>query len=147
MLFPVSAPEQAASAAEGTGGELAARRETVLLVEDETAVRRVLRGMLVKQGYRVIEASSPVAACAAFDIHARDIRLLVTDVVMPGMNGPALAQRLVGLQPRLAVLFISGYTDVDPMALGLGHRSVGFLSKPISAARLAAKIRELFVAL
>jgi FixJ family two-component response regulator len=61
------------------------------------------------------------------------------------MDGPALAQRLVSLQPRLVVLFISGYTDIDPGTLRLGHRNMGFLSKPIEAARLAAKVRELIV--
>ncbi len=144
IFFPASQPEPGARPPERTDEASGGRRETVLLVEDENAVRRVVRAMLERHGYQVMEAGSAFDACDVFEEHADHIQLLVTDVVMPGMNGPALAQRLVAAKPELPVLFISGYTDLDPNALGLGHRNVGFLSKPITAERLAAKIREIF---
>jgi CheY-like chemotaxis protein len=144
MVFPAAPAPAGARSADGEA-VVEGRQEKVLLVEDEDAVRRVLRVMLEQHGYQVVEAATPAEALSIFDRHLHDIRLLVTDVVMPGMDGPALAQRLVSLQPRLVVLFISGYTDIDPGTLRLGHRNMGFLSKPIEAARLAAKVRELIV--
>jgi two-component system, cell cycle sensor histidine kinase and response regulator CckA len=115
----------------------------VLLVEDDAAVRRVLRLMLEAHGHTVIEASTPEEACARFDERAEHIRVLVTDIVMPGIDGPTLAKRLAALQPRLAVLFMSGYADLDPATLTLGDHPVGFLAKPVLGAQLAAKVREL----
>ncbi len=146
LFFPAAPPQRVSTATEGIDKDVGAHRETVLLVEDETGVRRVVGSMLQRYGYEVIEAATPGDACAVFDQRPDDIDLLVTDVVMPEMNGPALAQRLVGLQPRLRVLFISGYAAIDPNVLGLSRRHVGFLSKPIEASRLAAKVRELCTA-
>jgi signal transduction histidine kinase/CheY-like chemotaxis protein len=144
LFFPASTLPDVIAATERAGGPASMHRETVLLVEDEPGVRRVVRAMLQQYGYDVLDAATPAEACAIFDRHADDIELLVTDVVMPEMNGPALAQRLVTIRPALRVLFISGYTAIDPNALGLGHRHVGFLSKPIEASQLAAKVREVF---
>ncbi len=118
-------------------------RDLVLLVEDEDAVRRVLRLMLEAHGYDVLEASTPAEAYALFVQRPQDIRVLLTDVVMPNMNGPELAERLAALQPDVVVLFMSGYSDIDPATLELAGRRVGFLLKPIIGARLAAKAREL----
>jgi signal transduction histidine kinase/CheY-like chemotaxis protein len=144
ILFPTGAAAKAAPEAGGAEARSQPSRETVLLVEDEDTVRRVVRGMLEQHGYRVIEAANPFTALEIFEQQKQDIRVLVTDVVMPGMNGPALAQRLVAAQPELNVLFVSGYADVDTSSLGLNHRHIGFLSKPLVAAQLSAKIRELF---
>ena len=77
-------------------------RETILLVEDEDAVRAIISAVLRRQGYQVLEASTPRAACEIFARARDDIDLLLTDVVMPEMNGPALAQRLIGLRPGAA---------------------------------------------
>ena len=129
---PVDGPAVAASAP--TGG-----RETILLVEDEDAVRAIVSAVLRRLGYQVIEASSPLRACEIFDEHGADIDLLLTDVVMPEMNGPSLAQRLVALRPGLRILFISGYADVSFDAVG---PNVGFLTKPFEASALAATVRE-----
>jgi nitrogen-specific signal transduction histidine kinase/CheY-like chemotaxis protein len=121
--------------------EPARGHETVLLVEDEEAVRLIISAVLRRQGYTVIETSSPVSAIDLFERHADEIELLVTDVVMPVMNGPALAQRLVAIRPALRVLFISGYTG---LTLPEVHNpNVGFLNKPFQTSVLAARVREM----
>jgi two-component system cell cycle sensor histidine kinase/response regulator CckA len=81
-------------------------------------------------------------ACQLFDAYQNDIAVLVTDVVMPDMNGPALAQRLVGRRPELKVLFVSGYTEELPALRGPGSKSQ-FLAKPFSSAKLVSAVQEL----
>jgi PAS domain S-box-containing protein len=114
---------------------------TILLVEDESAVRTLTGRMLERVGYRVLSAATPADACALFDVHAREVSLLVTDVVMPEMHGPALAQRLVAQRPDLRVLFMSGYSDTMPE--GTGTRRTAFLQKPFAAANLMTAIDTL----
>jgi two-component system, cell cycle sensor histidine kinase and response regulator CckA len=128
-------PEPAATVEPGRG------HETLLLVEDEEAVRLIISAVLRRQGYTVIETSSPVSAIELFERHAEEIDLLVTDVVMPVMNGPALAQRLVAMRPALRVLFISGYTGLASPAFQ--NPNVGFLNKPFQTSVLAARVREI----
>jgi PAS domain S-box-containing protein len=115
--------------------------ETILLVEDEESVRHVVSTVLQRQGYRVLDAATPQLACELFDRHAKGIDLLLTDVVMPVMSGPALAQRLVALRPEMRVLFISGYSDT-PWPFGADNPNISFLGKPFQAPALAAKVRE-----
>jgi DNA-binding NtrC family response regulator len=111
------------------------RTATILLVEDEEAVRAVAALALRHAGHRVFEAEMPSAACALFDRHADEIDLLLTDIVMPEMHGPALAERLVGQRPALRVLFVSGHSDAMPPArAGAADRVV--LSKPFAPAQL-----------
>ena len=117
-------------------------RETILLVEDEDAVRVIVSAVLRRQGYQVLEASTPRGACDIFEQHAPDIDLLLTDVVMPEMNGPALAQRLVAVRPELRVLFISGYADVAS-PFDSENPNISFLSKPFQASVLANKVKEI----
>jgi two-component system cell cycle sensor histidine kinase/response regulator CckA len=90
----------------------------------------------------VLEASTPHDACEIFAKRGEEIGLLLTDVVMPGMNGPALAQRLVGLRPELRVLFISGYADMA-IPLDRENPNVSFLSKPFQASVLAERVRQM----
>jgi two-component system cell cycle sensor histidine kinase/response regulator CckA len=116
--------------------------ETILVVDDEDAVRHILIRVLQRQGYRVLEASTPSVACELFDIHRDEIDLLVTDVMMPNMNGPVLAQRFVESRPNLAVLFVSGYTRVR-LPLRPDNPKMRFLMKPFSAVELASTVREL----
>ena len=116
-------------------------RETILLVEDEDCVRVIVSAVLRRQGYHVLEASTPHAACEVFNGHT-GIDLLLTDVVMPEMSGPALAQRLIGLRPELRVLFISGYTDMM-VPLDGGNPNTGFLDKPFQASVLTDRVREM----
>jgi two-component system, cell cycle sensor histidine kinase and response regulator CckA len=115
--------------------------ETVLLVEDEDAVRRIMSTVLKRQGYTVLEASTPIIALELFERHADEIDLLLTDVVMPVMGGPALAQRMVAIRPALRVLFVSGYTGLVPQQIH--SPNVGFLSKPFQTGVLAARVREM----
>jgi len=121
--------------------EPARGHETILLVEDEDAVRLIVGTVLRRQGYTVIESGTPDGAIELFDRHGKDIDLLLTDVVMPGMNGPALAQRLVGIRPTLRVLFMSGYTNM--LSPELPNRHVGFLSKPFQSTVLIARVQEM----
>jgi PAS domain S-box-containing protein len=116
-------------------------RETILLVEDEDAVRVVIGALLRRHGYHVIEAATPRGALEIFPHHAEAIDLLLTDIVMPDMNGPALAQRLVSAKPGLRILFISGYADAAKSALSGPH--ISFLAKPFQASALTRTVREL----
>jgi signal transduction histidine kinase/CheY-like chemotaxis protein len=118
---------------------------TILLVEDEEALRSVVARMLAQAGYHVIDAGSPSEACALFDQHAEEITLLVTDVVMPEMNGPALAERLLAKRSDLRVLFVSGYNE-DLASLGARGKTSKFLVKPFSSSTLIATVHELLTA-
>ena len=112
---------------------------TILLVEDEPAVRTMAAQMLERAGYTVLAASTPSEACAIFDAEQARISLLVTDVVMPEMHGPVLAERLVAQRSDLPVVFVSGYSDTMP-ASGSGGR-VAFLAKPFTASALIAAVQ------
>jgi signal transduction histidine kinase len=118
---------------------------TILLVEDEDPLRAVVARMLGQAGYRVLDARSPAEACQLFEKHQNDIALLLTDVIMPEMNGPALAQRLVAIRPELRVLFVSGYTEEVPVLNAPGNKSQ-FLAKPFSSATLIAAVADLLEA-
>jgi CheY-like chemotaxis protein len=116
--------------------------ETILLVEDEESVRRVTARMLRGAGYEVIVAANAREAALVFENHARKIHLLVTDVVMPQVNGPQLAHQLVQQRPDLRVLYISGYPDG-----ALGHHStpgegIAIIGKPFTAPDLLRKVRK-----
>jgi two-component system cell cycle sensor histidine kinase/response regulator CckA len=141
MHFPAIAVKRPFESEPAAAPEPARGHETVMLVEDEEAVRQIISAILRRQGYTVIETSSPVEAIELFNRHAETIDLLVTDVVMPVMNGPALAQRLVAIRPALRVLFISGYTGMASPEMH--NPNVGFLSKPFQNSVLAARVREM----
>jgi two-component system cell cycle sensor histidine kinase/response regulator CckA len=123
--------------------ERAPGQRTILLVEDEDSVRSVAGALLRQQGYHVLDASTPQTAMDIFELHAREIDLLLTDVVMPEMSGPALAQRLVGMRPELQVLFISGYAT-PALAREMENPKMKFLSKPFQASALVAAVRDIF---
>jgi len=142
MVFP-EVPAAAADPSAAPAADAAARGlGTILLVEDEDAVRAIVSAILRRQGYRVLETSSPSRACEMFNQRGAEIDLLLTDVVMPEMNGPALAQRLIGVRPELRVLFISGYAGVATQP-GIGNPNVSFLSKPFQASALAARVAQM----
>jgi PAS domain S-box-containing protein len=116
--------------------------ETVLLVEDEESVRALVRQVLRGRGYAVLEAGDGARALRVAEIHLRPIHLLLTDVVMPGVGGRELAERLLALHPEARVLFTSGYTDDAVVRHGVLEEEVHFLHKPFSPADLAQKVRE-----
>jgi CheY-like chemotaxis protein len=116
--------------------------ETILLVEDEDAVRRAADRILRNAGYRVIGAANPSEAlllCERFDGR---IDLLLTDVVMPQMSGRELAEQLLELRPSLAVLYISGYTEDAIVHHGVLEAGTHFIGKPFAADALAQKVRD-----
>jgi two-component system, cell cycle sensor histidine kinase and response regulator CckA len=116
--------------------------ETLLLVEDEASVRELLRELLESAGYSVLEAARPAEALEFARSHEGPIQLLITDVVMPEMTGPELAQRLAEIRPGLRMLFLSGYTEGVVVDKGLLGDGVHFLQKPFTTDALEAKVRE-----
>jgi PAS domain S-box-containing protein len=116
--------------------------ETILLVEDEPVVLDLTTEMLQAQGYTVLAASSPKAAIRLAEKHAGAIDLLLTDVIMPEMNGRELANKLVALLPGLRYLFMSGYSADIIGPHGVLDEETHFLGKPFSLAALAAAVRK-----
>ena len=116
--------------------------ETVLVVEDNEAVRRLTQTILKAYGYHVLEAANSTEAFAIEKEYSGEIHLLLTDVILPGMNGKALSERLRALRPRLKVLFTSGYTADVIARRGVLQRDVAYLPKPFGPESLAAKVRE-----
>jgi two-component system, cell cycle sensor histidine kinase and response regulator CckA len=123
-------------------GPAAAGNETVLLVEDEDGVRRLLTQVLQRRGYRVLEASNGEEALQLFEQQGADIHLVLTDMVMPRMGGRDLALRLNQIRPELKVIFMSGYTDDVLVRTGALLPGMPFLRKPLRTEVLAAKVRE-----
>jgi two-component system, cell cycle sensor histidine kinase and response regulator CckA len=134
---------QAACASPSDRNDALGGRETVLLAEDEDGVRALVRHVLQAGGYRVLEAINGEAALRVAQSHVGCIDLLVTDVVMPVMSGPELAQRLAPLHPATKMLFLSGYTDDAMMRHGVREDDVNFLQKPFTPSALARKVRDI----
>jgi PAS domain S-box-containing protein len=117
-------------------------RETILLVEDEPNVRRLARQYLETQGYKILEAEDGAAALQIASSHKGKIDLLLTDVVMPGMNGRELALQITGQRPDIRVLYISGYTENTIAHNGTLDAGINLLQKPFSLPALKDKVRE-----
>ncbi len=116
--------------------------ETILLVEDEPAILELGQLMLESFGYQVLVADTPGAAIRLATQHSGPIHLLMTDVVMPEMNGWDLAKELSSLYPNLKHLFMSGYPASIIARQGVAHANVNFIQKPFSLETLAVKVRE-----
>jgi CheY-like chemotaxis protein len=116
--------------------------ETVLVVEDEQGVRSFVCNALAAQGYKVLEAHSPLSAISTVERYAQPIHMLLTDVVMPQMSGKVLANHLAALHPEATVLSMSGYTDDAIIRHGILEANVFLLQKPFSACGLLQKVRE-----
>jgi len=116
--------------------------ETILLVEDEPMLLEIGKSMLERLGYRVLAAGMPGEAVQAAEAHPHDIHLLMTDVVMPGMNGRELSERLLSLYPDLRCLFMSGYTSEVIAHHGVLDAGVPFIQKPFTLQTLSTKLRE-----
>ena len=116
--------------------------ETILLVDDEDTVRRFSARVLIKHGFHVVSAGSAQEALDAAHARGDSIDLLMTDVMMPGMNGRQLAELLLARKPSLRVLFISGYAE-DVLATSVGFvPGAAFLGKPFKPKALVTKVRE-----
>ncbi len=116
--------------------------ETILLVEDEAGVRNLMQRVLERYGYAVLEAQNVDEAIAIAEGHRGPIHLLVSDMVMPGLSGPDLAQRVVGRRPATKVLFLSGYAHGEALDLRVSSQNARFLPKPFTPETLAMKVRE-----
>ncbi len=116
--------------------------ETILIVEDDYGVREITRTFLSKYGYNVIESSDVDHAIELVDNYDDRIHLLITDVIMPQMNGRDLSEKIISLRPEIKVLFVSGYTDNAIVHHGILNEGVNFLPKPFSPVQLAQKVRE-----
>jgi PAS domain S-box-containing protein len=118
------------------------RTETILLVEDESNLRRLACQYLETQGYQVLEAADGAAAVQICAAHQGDIDMLLTDVIMPGMNGRELARRILSLRPSIKVLYMSGYTENTISHNGMLDPGVNLLQKPFNLQSLKERVRE-----
>jgi PAS domain S-box-containing protein len=141
--FQIYLPRSDERTTSGTHPSVGSNRgtETVLVVEDEAAVRNLVRTVLGRKGYAVLAAQDGAAALDLLEKHTGVIHVLLTDVVMPGMNGRDLAARVRAHRPTIKVVFMSGYTADVPTELGT-EDGTAFLSKPFNERALAAKLRE-----
>jgi two-component system, cell cycle sensor histidine kinase and response regulator CckA len=121
---------------------VAGGRETVLVAEDDPAVRAIVAEVLTQKGYRVLRAPDDQAALALARGHPEEISLLVTDIVMPGMTGRELAELLTVERPDVRVLYMSGYTDDAVVRHGVLTEGMPYLQKPFNPRALATKVRE-----
>ncbi len=122
----------------------AGRGESILIAEDDPAVRRVAERILSTAGYAVTAAGGGAEALEVLDDSERDVDLLLSDIVMPGMRGDDLARRAVAMRPGLHVLFMSGYSEeAPPLDLGPTAGAASFIDKPFDAGTLLERIREL----
>ena len=143
--FPrADARDEPVPAQESTGLPRPERgQETILLVEDEPNLRRLAQQYLEKQGYRILEAEDGAAALQIVDGHQGKIDLLLTDVVMPGMNGRELSAQITAQRPEIRVLYMSGYTENAIGHDGLLETGINLLQKPFSLPTLKERVREL----
>jgi two-component system, cell cycle sensor histidine kinase and response regulator CckA len=134
LAEPASAPRQEDKSEAPRGSE------TILLVEDEAALGVVITEVLEEAGYTVIHTESPNDALKRMEAHEGTVHLLLTDVVMPEMNGPQLAARIRSTRPEARILFMSGYSDD---ALGLASGGIGrWIGKPFSQDQLVREVRR-----
>ena len=128
---------------ESTQGSTLTGSETILVAEDEPGVRTLVSQTLRQHGYTVLEASHGAEALVISEQHTKAIHLLLTDVVMPQLNGRELAERLVAKLPEIQVLFMSGYPDDAVLRRGLIAANTNFLHKPFTAIAVAKRVRQL----
>jgi CheY-like chemotaxis protein len=134
--------EMAKSVDGGNATVLAGTSETILLVEDDRTLRVLIRQVLNTAGYRVLESRDVEEALELCERHEGVIALMVTDVVMPVMSGPQLAERVVKMRPEVKVLFSSGYPGAELEEQGLRPEEIHFFEKPFTPGALLRKVRE-----
>ncbi len=143
--FKIYLPRHGGNAAptpEEVAGSVLHGNEVILLVEDEPMILQMTTKMIEHYGYKVLPAATPAEAMRLAQEHSGDLHLLLTDVVMPEMNGRDLARNLLSLYPKLKLLFMSGYTADVIVHQGVLTEGFSFIQKPFSTNNLAAKIRE-----
>jgi CheY-like chemotaxis protein len=122
---------------------LSSGTETLLIVENETAIRNLLQMALRKNGYTVLAAESGREALELVRVHAGPLDLLITDVMMPDMDGPELVRQLTTIRPETRTLFMSGYLDDALGEHGILPANVNFIQKPFSPRVIAQKVRDI----
>ncbi|MFN8187860.1 MAG: PAS domain-containing protein [Gaiellales bacterium] len=142
ILFPWSADVTEDDGLDLAGSTREAGTETVLVVEDDPSVRRLVRTALARAGYTVLEAGEASEALAVAQDPSETFDLLLTDVVMPGQSGRVLAEELATIRPGVPVLYMSGYTDDDIVHHGVHSQEMPFIQKPFLPGALAAKVRS-----
>ena len=125
-----------------TAEVLKGQGETILLVEDEAAIIMLATAMLEELGYHVFAANSPAEALSVAEVHQGEIQLLLTDVVMPGMNGRDLAKQVQKMCPEMKTLYMSGYTANVIAHHGVLDEGINFIQKPFARSDLSLRIRE-----
>jgi CheY-like chemotaxis protein len=143
VYFPLASKPSSAVADEQARPASSRNTETVLIVEDEEQVRTVARDILQRQGYKVLVARSPESALSLCMSETQRVDLLLTDVVMPRLSGPELAERLAVLRPQIKVLFMSGFMDDALSRHGATGQKLNLISKPLTPQTLSQKVREL----
>ncbi len=141
ILLPL-AREGARSAGKSLAAGPVTGAETILVVEDEARVRKLIVDVLVARGYQVLEASRGPEAVSLARSHTSPIHLALVDVVMPEMSGPALVKEIASLRPKMRVLYISGYTEEAMMHYHIPDSGFAFLQKPFLPDDLARKVRQ-----
>ena len=140
LYLPVT--EEAPHVEKPVAEEIERGKETILLAEDGEDVRRLIKEILVKYGYTVIEAADGEEAVKVFIKHSEKIDLLILDSVMPGKNGRAVYDEISGMNPQIKVLFMSGYTKDIVLDKGIEDTTFNFISKPVMPAELLKKVRH-----
>jgi two-component system cell cycle sensor histidine kinase/response regulator CckA len=143
ILFPVADAVEPAAPTRGEAEPIDDGSETILLVEDESSVRDLAQRILEMRGYKVLPAQHGADGLRIASVPDNRIDLVVTDVVMPGMNGREFVEALHNHVPGVRVLYMSGYTDDDIIRRGLLDSSVAFLQKPFTAKSLARRVRNI----
>jgi PAS domain S-box-containing protein len=143
IAFPQTGQQTSPDATAAAPEPARSSGETVLVVDDEDGVRRMLTLLLERRGYRVLAANGGTQALDISDTYPGRIALLITDVMMPRMNGKELSERLIAKRPGLRVLFMSGYTDHQIIERGLIDAETAFIQKPFSTTEFTDKVHEL----
>jgi two-component system cell cycle sensor histidine kinase/response regulator CckA len=138
--------QPAAIEAQDERKKVARGSETILLVEDDEMVRTLVRETLLREGYRILDAPGPIEAKKISEQHKGPIQMMITDVVMPKINGRDLADQLTSKRPDMRVLYMSGYTDNAVLNSGILEKEVAFLQKPFTPTSLTEKVREVLEA-
>ncbi len=142
VYLPVASQKHPPAEIQTGPGRIPHGNETILLVEDEDAVRQLVSETLEARGYRLLQARDPFTALTIANEYRGEIDLLLTDVVLPQMNGPELFKRIVMLYPNIKILYMSGYTDDVIVHHGVLQSGTHFLQKPFSINSLEQKVKQ-----
>jgi len=145
VYLPLVSGASQVEEANKTGKILYKSSETILLAEDEETVRNLATRILSDQGYKILEAAEPLQAIQIMQNHKEKIDLIITDIIMPGMTGLGLVQRIQVTHPDVKVLYISGYTDTTMLHQGVLESDTAFLQKPFTPQALLKKVREVLL--